>query len=77
MKSEKTFHPDERWIKEKIDKHAGGYVYHLHSGPATITFIYGESKIRIFCLNMQLYFRWLKRVLRRNKGDKGGCVNGK
>lgn len=58
-------HPDENWIHNRIGGHGGAYAFNDRTGLATIDDIYGVSRIKLFWYNMQLYFRWLKRRVKK------------
>jgi hypothetical protein len=59
-----TQHIDNAWISSKIGEHGGAYGFNDSYGPAKISYIGRANKIKIWWLNMRLYWRWVKRRLK-------------
>lgn len=61
-------HPDKGWIFDKIGGHGGAYGYLHKDYVSHIYFIGNRSKLYVVYLNIILYFRWLKRRIKKIRG---------
>lgn len=63
-------HADKEWVDEKIGAHGGAYyVGNGYNSRASIKFITGVSKPKIFWYNIQLFMRYF---MRRRRAMKNG-----
>lgn len=61
-------HPDYKWIKSKVGINGASYsipCYRPNDKACSFNHIYGKKIIYILYLNIILYFKWLKRRIKR------------
>lgn len=58
-------HVDYKWFENKVEGHGGSLGYSSRYGLAHIGYIGHKNAVQVFVYNIILFFKYLKRVIRK------------